>query len=79
MTARFNKDDGWFRCAKCGHKLGRAAGKWDDGRGFFPAIEIKCHSCKSINYLNVGMRSEAAVEPQNESQADRHRDICFDA
>lgn len=73
MTARFNKEDRWFRCAKCGHKLGRAAGNWDDGRRFFPAIEIKCHSCKSINYLNVGMRSEAAVMPQDAFQEDKSR------
>lgn len=78
MTARLS-NDGWFRCAKCGHKLGRTVGAWDDSRRFFPAIEIKCHSCKSINYLNVGMRSEATVMPQDAFQEDKSRDICFDA
>lgn len=76
MTARLGKD-GWFRCAKCGHKLGRTAGAWDDSRRFFPAIEIKCHSCKSINYLNVGMRSEEMDMPQDVSQVDRLRNMCF--
>ena len=52
-TARIDKDR-WFRCAQCGHKLGRIAGAWDESIKAFPAIEVKCHSCKTINYLMVG-------------------------
>ena len=46
-------DDGWIRCAQCRHKLGKAVGRWSGERSL-PAIEIKCHSCKSINYIMVG-------------------------
>ena len=41
MTAR--RDNEWIRCGRCGRKL---------MKGIFPmtsAIEIKCHSCKTIN------------------------------
>lgn len=51
-TARRDKE-GWFRCAECGHKIGRAVGSWSD-RQAMPAIEIKCHSCKTINYIMIG-------------------------
>jgi len=54
-TAKLDKEK-WFRCAKCGHKLGRAVGMWND-RQAMPAIEIKCHSCKEINYLMVGRQN----------------------
>ena len=43
----------WFRCAVCGHKLGRMTGAWGE-RKAFPAIEIKCSSCKELNYIMVG-------------------------
>ena len=52
MTARIDKDR-WIRCAECGHKLGRAVGEWGD-RQSFPAIEVKCHSCKALNYIMIG-------------------------
>lgn len=48
-TAKLGKDR-WIRCAECGHKLGKAVGEWG-GRNAFPAIEIKCHSCKTLNYI----------------------------
>ena len=51
-TANLDKDK-WFRCARCRHKLGGAVGAWRDKMAM-PAIEIKCHSCKTINYLMVG-------------------------
>ena len=54
MTAKLDKDK-WFRCGKCGHKLGRACGDFGTIR-MMPAIEIKCHSCKEINYLMVGKK-----------------------
>ena len=52
-TARIDSEM-WFRCSRCGHKLGRAVGSWEKTRSM-PAIEIKCNSCKTINYLMVGM------------------------
>ena len=51
MVAR--SDGEWIRCGKCGHKLGRAVGEWSP-RNSFPALEIKCHSCKELNYVMIG-------------------------
>ncbi len=62
-TARIDKDN-WFRCSQCGHKLGRIAGAWDKDKKAFPAIEIKCHSCKTVNYLLVGGQVEASKKIQ---------------
>lgn len=50
-TARRDKE--WFRCSQCGHKLGRMMGAWPEKQAM-PAIEIKCHSCGSLNYIMVG-------------------------
>lgn len=50
-VARIDKD--WIRCGECGHKLGRIKGNWSDVQAF-PAIETKCHACKSIVYIMVG-------------------------
>ena len=48
------KADGeWIRCATCGHKLGRIVGEWGE-RNVLPAVEIKCHSCKTMNYIPTG-------------------------
>ena len=47
-TIRARQDENnWIRCGKCSHKLGRIVG--DDKISPTPIIEIKCHSCKSIN------------------------------
>lgn len=54
-TARRDKE--WFRCDRCGHKLGRAVGIWSD-RQAMPAIEVKCHSCGTLNYIMVGGRKD---------------------
>lgn len=56
MVTRIDKDK-WIRCRKCGHKLGKAVGKWNKHNSF-PAIEIKCHSCKELNYIMIGGRNE---------------------
>lgn len=56
MTARIDNNS-WIRCPNCGHKLGKAVGVWDN-IGAFPAIEMKCHSCKEIVYVMVGKRRE---------------------
>ena len=53
-NARIDKE--WFRCARCGHKLARMVGKWDMTQKMLPAVEIKCSSCKEINYLMVGRK-----------------------
>lgn len=50
-TAR--RDGEWARCQKCKHKLGRLVGAWPE-RQAMPAIEIKCHSCGTLNYIMVG-------------------------
>lgn len=51
-TARIDKE-GWVRCAQCGHKLCRTVGAWKE-RMAMPALEIKCHSCKTLNYIMIG-------------------------
>jgi phage FluMu protein Com len=51
-TARRDNNN-WIRCAECGHKLGRAVGVWSDKQAM-PALEIKCHSCGTLNYIMVG-------------------------
>lgn len=56
-TARIDKE--WFRCAKCGHKLGRMAGAWNERRAM-PAIEIKCSSCGMLNYIMIGGQNVSA-------------------
>lgn len=54
-TAR--RDGEWARCQKCGHKLGRLVGAWSEKQAM-PAIEIKCHSCGTLNYIMVGGRKD---------------------
>lgn len=51
-TAR-RDNQGWFRCQDCGHKLGRMVGVWSNMQAM-PAVEIKCHSCGTLNYIMVG-------------------------
>lgn len=41
-------ENNWMRCGKCSHKLMKVI-----GGGSFPKIEIKCHSCKTINVWEV--------------------------
>lgn len=36
----------WVRCGRCSHKLMRVVG---GGESPAPTVEIKCHSCKSLN------------------------------
>ena len=50
--------DGWVRCEECGHKLGRAMGDWS-GKRSDPMMEIKCHSCKALNYIMYGGHKNA--------------------
>lgn len=51
-TARIDKEK-WVRCGQCGHKLGKALGVWSEIQAM-PALEVKCHSCKAINYIMIG-------------------------
>lgn len=64
-TARFG-NDGWIRCGECGHKLGRQIGDWKD-RQSFPAIEIKCHSCRSLNYVMIGGQGNEGSRSRSEA------------
>ena len=50
-TARRDKE--WLRCERCGHKLGRMVGAWPDTQ-MMPAVEVKCHSCGTLNYIMIG-------------------------
>ena len=52
MNARMDEAN-WIRCGRCGHKLGRAIGVWSS-RKALPAMEIKCKSCKELNYVMIG-------------------------
>ena len=52
IEARLDEKN-WIRCGNCSHKLGRVIGAGHCVPS--PIIEIKCHSCKSINvwwYVN---------------------------
>ena len=40
-------DGEWVVCCECGHKLGRAIGSQ-----LPKGLEIKCHSCKTINVVD---------------------------
>lgn len=50
MTRMAKPRDEWVRCAGCGHKLFKAVKVGNS------CMEIKCHSCKTINkiYLTEG-------------------------
>lgn len=61
-TARIDKE-GWCRCTRCGHKLARIVGRFPEGHRKMPAMEIKCHSCKQISYIMIGVVAE---EEENE-------------
>lgn len=52
-------DNEWCRCAKCGHKLGKRIGDWGE-RSALPALEIKCPSCKELNYILMGKGRQSA-------------------
>ena len=43
----------WIRCVYCGHKLGKIVAYPGGGDCI---VELKCHSCKTINlcYVKVG-------------------------
>lgn len=64
-TAKIGSDR-WIRCAQCGHKLGKAVGEWSNSRSM-PAIEVKCHSCKTINYIMVGGNGHERTGSRRES------------
>ncbi len=57
--------DGWLVCGKCGHKFARVIGNIDSGKSFL-ALEMKCHSCKTINYIN-----DLAKEPNIEKMEEK--------
>ena len=41
----------WCVCGKCNHKLARVVSVGD--RNHPPIFEIKCHSCKEINLVDI--------------------------
>lgn len=43
--------DEWVHCECCGHKLMKVVDLCDTCGG---KLEIKCHSCKSINLIDFG-------------------------
>lgn len=48
----------WVTCPSCGHKLFRVDGSnIMDGWGSACFIEIKCHSCKQLIFVNVDRHS----------------------
>ena len=47
--------DNWLRCVNCGHKLGKII-RAEEGKGSL--VEIKCHSCKTINLCNIKLSLE---------------------
>lgn len=55
------RDKEWVRCERCGHKLAKVVGVWD-GKNAFPALELKCHSCKTLNYIMIGGQKKDVAE-----------------
>lgn len=49
MQETKNRNDEWVRCTKCGHKLFRYIYRKDENQKKDNVIEIKCHSCKTLN------------------------------
>lgn len=47
--------DTWIRCVCCGHKLGKSIVHSDRNDCI---VEIKCHSCKTINICMVNKEAE---------------------
>lgn len=47
VTPRIDESGEWVRCGKCSNKLFRIMK--DSKLIVYTGIEIKCHSCKSIN------------------------------
>ena len=45
----------WVVCPNCGHKFFRVIEASEN----LTSIEIKCHSCKMLNYIMVGTQSSA--------------------
>ena len=50
-------EKGWLRCGKCSHTLGKIM-KYGD-----MMIEIKCHSCKTLNVCE-GRKNDAGKGPR---------------
>lgn len=46
----------WIRCVYCGHKLGRVI-RHEGKKNCL--VEIKCHSCKTINLCAISNIKEA--------------------
>lgn len=49
ILAKTTDMESWVRCGRCGHKLFRLT----HPNQINPAIEIKCHSCKALNYTDL--------------------------
>lgn len=55
VTARIDETREWVRCGKCGHKLFKIDKNSDNK---IDGIEIKCHSCKTVNKVDGREESE---------------------
>lgn len=56
MKSRIDESN-WIRCGKCSHKLARIAVVGDGATGV--ALEMKCHSCKTINvWTNADVKED---------------------
>lgn len=54
MTVMARIDEqAWIRCGNCSHKLGKMIAVGD------AVIEIKCHSCKTINKCVITKSEES--------------------
>lgn len=50
MLAPRERNNNWMRCVNCGHKLGKIVEQPKDNAC---VVEIKCHSCKTINLISI--------------------------
>lgn len=64
-------DEGWVVCENCGHKLGRAVGDKPP-----TGIEIKCHSCKTINLVDKPRKKPVKRQKQVPQYTTPHKAHC---
>lgn len=53
MKETVTRNDEWQRCKKCGHKLFRKIKMRENPDKKMVLIEVKCHSCKEINLIEL--------------------------
>lgn len=58
------RNEQWVRCPQCGHKLFRLV----QNQGDATEIEIKCHSCRSIISILMGVLKTDILGHESDSE-----------